>query len=79
MYTGMVQVSYQNSYGKVLKNGWVQVDLPCAQIGEKSMREQQPTNHRSARNVASVCCTCIWPSITEPLLYKSGAFDSCNQ
>ena len=27
----MVQVSYGTSYGKVLKNGWVQVDPPCAQ------------------------------------------------
>ena len=26
VYTHMVQVSYRNSYGKVLKNGWVQVD-----------------------------------------------------
>ena len=32
----MVHVSYRNSYGKVLKNGWVQVDLPCAQKGVKS-------------------------------------------
>ena len=36
VYTGMVHVSYQNSYGKVLKNGWVQVDSPCAQMGMKS-------------------------------------------
>ena len=26
VYTGIVQVSYRNSYGKVPKNGWVQVD-----------------------------------------------------
>ena len=32
----MVQVSYRNSYGKVLKNGWVQVDPTCAQTGVKS-------------------------------------------
>ena len=32
----MEQVTYHNSYGKVLKNGWVQVDPPCAQTGVKS-------------------------------------------
>ena len=32
----MEQVSYRNSCGKVLKNGWVQVDPPCAQTGVKS-------------------------------------------
>ena len=36
MYTYMVQVSYPNSYGKVPKNEWVQVDPPCAQTGVKS-------------------------------------------
>ena len=36
MYTDMVQVSYQNSYRKVPKNGWVQVDPHCAQTGVKS-------------------------------------------
>ena len=29
-------VSYQNSYGKALKNEWVQVDPPCAQTRVKS-------------------------------------------
>ena len=32
-YTDMVHVSYRNFYGK---NGWVQVDPPCAQTGVKS-------------------------------------------
>ena len=32
----MVQVSYRNSYEKVPKNEWVQVDPPCAQTGVKS-------------------------------------------
>ena len=32
----MVQLLYRNSYGKVLKNEWVQVDPPCAQTGVKS-------------------------------------------
>ena len=33
----MVLVSYRNSYGKVLKNEWVQVGPPpCAQTGVKS-------------------------------------------
>ena len=32
----MVQVSYRNANGKVLKNGWVQVDPPCAPTGVKS-------------------------------------------
>ena len=31
----MVQVSYGNAYGNVLKNGWVLVDPPCAQTGVK--------------------------------------------
>ena len=53
MYTGIVHVSYQNSYGKVLKNGWVQVDpLVCANRSEKYMPEQQNAYHRSARNIA---------------------------
>ena len=34
VYTHMVQVSYQNSYGKVLKNGWVQVDPSLYTNGE---------------------------------------------
>ena len=36
VYTHMVQVSYRNSYGKVPKNEWVQVDPPYAQMGVKS-------------------------------------------
>ena len=37
VYTHMVQVLYRNSYGKVLKDEWVQVaPLPCAQTGAKS-------------------------------------------
>ena len=28
--------AYRNSYGKVPKNEWVQVDPPCAQTGVKS-------------------------------------------
>ena len=36
VYTHMLQISYRNSYGKVLKNEWVQVDAPCAQTGVKS-------------------------------------------
>ena len=38
VYTGMVQVSYQNSYVKGLENGWVQVDplpLVCTNGSEK--------------------------------------------
>ena len=36
VYTYMVQVSYRNSYGKVPKNEWVQVDPPplCTNEGE---------------------------------------------
>ena len=36
MYTDMVQILYRNSYGKVLKSGWVQVDPHCAQTAVKS-------------------------------------------
>ena len=37
VYAHMVQVSYQNSYGKTLKNVWVQVaPPPCAQTEVKS-------------------------------------------
>ena len=32
----MVLVSYRNSHAKVLNNGFVQVDPPCAQTGVKS-------------------------------------------
>ena len=33
--TDMVQVSYRNSYRKVLQNGWVKVDPLGAQTGVK--------------------------------------------
>ena len=36
MYKDIVQVSYRNSYGKVLKNGWAQVAPRCALTGVKS-------------------------------------------
>ena len=33
---GTSLISYRNSYGKVPKNKWVQVDPPCAETGVKS-------------------------------------------
>ena len=49
----MVQVSYQNPKGKVLKNGLVQVDPHCAQTGVKFSLS---TNVLSHTIVLSLLC-----------------------
>ena len=46
----MVQASYQNSWGKVFKNGWVQVDPSalCTNGSEKLLRHKSVKSYNSA-------------------------------
>ena len=50
VYTDMVQALYQNSWGKVLKNGWVQVDPSalCTNGSEKLLRHKSVKSYDSA-------------------------------
>ena len=45
VYTDMVQVSYLNSWGKVRKNGWVQVDPPLRTDRSEKQLRQKVLNH----------------------------------
>ena len=57
----MVQVSYQNSYEKLLKNGWVQVDTP-AHMGVKS-------------NLGTFSVNIMLSKMTENMLRMTMTFD----